>query len=165
MSYLPPSINIAKLARDLASDIFEPAQIAKSHGITMPQLEDIMGLPEFQKTLRSMVEDWNSAANTPERIKVKAQTAVEVAIEVFFDDMRDRGIPLVQRVEALKAMMKLGSLAERDLIGGGGALGGVTININTGTPGEGRPPKIITVEAVPVVDQLVDHMVDEEDEA
>lgn len=155
MSYLPPSINIAKLARDLASDIFEPAQIAKAHGISTQQLEDILGLPEFQKTLRSMIEDWNSAANTPERIKVKAQTAVEVAIEVFFDDMRDRGIPLVQRVEALKAMMKLGSLAERDLVGGGGALGGVSISINLGVPGEGREPKIVTIEAeaLPVEDE------------
>lgn len=52
MSYLPPSINVAKLARDLASDIFEPSQIAKAHGLSLTQLEDIMNLPEFQKTLR-----------------------------------------------------------------------------------------------------------------
>lgn len=139
-------VNLARLARDLAQDIFEPDQIRLAHSLTADQFEKILEDPSFQKMLREMITDWNSASGTAERVRVKAATAVEVALDSFFQDITDRSIPLAQRTDALKALMKLGELGEKE-----GALGpvggGVSISINLGTPGQGAPPKTVTIEA------------------
>lgn len=139
-------VNLARLARDLAQDIFEPDQIRKSHNLNPEQFEQILEDPSFQKMLREMVLDWQSASGTAERVKVKAATAVEVALDSFFQDVTDRSIPLAQRTDALKALMKLGELGERDNVLGAALGGGVSININLGLPGQGQPPKTVTVE-------------------
>ena len=146
-SNLKNVLNLAKLARELAQDIYEPDVIRQTNQISPERFDKILADPEFQKMLRGMIDDFNSAAGTAERVKVKAQSAVEAALEGFYHDLTDRTHPLSQRVEALKAMMKLGELGENDAVGGSGVLGGISVNINLGVPGEGRPPKVITVEA------------------
>ena len=151
---LPSAVNLARLARDLAQDIFEPDQIRTAHQLTPDQFDKILNDEQFQRMLRDMVMEWNSAASTPERVRMKAASAVEVALESFFTDVVDKTIPLVQRTEALKALMKLGELGEKDLLrAGGGGGGGVQININLGVPGQGQPPKTITINAEPVEDE------------
>lgn len=146
-------LNIAAIARELASDIFEPTQTAKRFNLSVPELDELTLTPEFQKIFKGMVMDWNAAANTPERIKVKAATAVEAALDIFFWDIKDRSNSLAQRVEAMKMLMKLGELGEKDALGGG-MLGGVTINIGMGAPGEGQTPHMVTIEgaALPEMD-------------
>lgn len=139
-------VNLARLARDLAQDILEPDQIRKVHDLSQEQFERVLQEPAFQKMLREMIVDWNSASGTAERVKVKAATAVEVALDSFFQDVCDRSIPLAQRTDALKALMKLGELGEKEaLLGTLG--GGVSISINLGVPGQGEPPKTVTLEA------------------
>lgn len=148
---LPATINLAKLARDLAQDMFEPAEIRDAHKLSDEQFAKILQDDTFQRMLRDVSIEWNSAASTPERIRVKAQSAVEVALDQFFVDICDRGIPLVQRTDALKALMKLGELGEKDAPTG--AVGtGVQITINLGTPGEGQEAKTITLDADPVTE-------------
>jgi hypothetical protein len=138
-------VNLARLARELAQDIFEPDQIRQAHSLTTDQFEKILDDPGFQKMLREMVLDWQSASGTAERVRVKAATAVEVALDSFFQDVMDRSIPLPQRTDALKALMKLGELGEKEqALGPVG--GGVSISINLGTPGQGAPPKTVVIE-------------------
>lgn len=138
-------VNLARLARELAQDIFEPDQIRQAHNLTHDQFEQILEEPTFQKMLREMVLDWQSASGTAERVRVKAATAVEVALDSFFQDVTDRSIPLAQRTDALKALMKLGELGEKEQ--NLGAIGsGVSISINLGTPGQGAPPKTVVIE-------------------
>lgn len=151
MILLPKAISLATIARQIASDIYDLSDVAKRNELSMDQLGKIIDTPEFQKILDGMIKDWNAAGTTPERIKVRAGAAVEAALDVFYNDMTDHAIPLAQRVEALKAMMKLGELGEKDALGGG-ALGGVTINIDLGSAGEGRPPEMITINAAPIAD-------------
>lgn len=140
------AISLARLARELAQDIFEPDQIRQAHSLTKEQFDKILEDPSFQKMLREMILDWQSASGTAERVKVKAATAVEVALDSFFKDLTDRSIPLNQRTDALKALMKLGELGEKDPITGVPG-SGVSISINLGIPGQGQPPKTITLEA------------------
>ena len=142
-------VNLARLARDLAQDIFEPDQIRQFHNLSQEQFEHILDDPYFQKMLREMILDWQSASGTAERVKVKAATAVEVALDSFFQDITDRAIPLTHRVDALKALMKLGELGEKESAFGGSASSGVSISINLGIPGQGQPPKTVTIEAGP----------------
>jgi len=139
-------VNLARLARDLAQELFEPDQIRQTHNLSPEQFDKILDDPGFQKMLREMVMDWQSASGTAERVRVKAATAVEVALDSFFQDITDRTIPLAQRTDALKALMKLGELGEKD-VSLGPAGSGVSISINLGVPGQGHPPKTITVDA------------------
>lgn len=143
-SHLTGLVNLARLARDLAQDIFEPEQIRQAHNLTPDQFEQILQDPGFDKMLREMVLDWQSASGTAERVKVKAATAVEVALDSFFQDITDRSIPLAQRTDALKALMKLGELGEKEALGAGSG-GNVSISINLGVPGQGQDPKQVKV--------------------
>lgn len=147
------AINLAQLARDLALDLDEPDDIRKAHGLTDHAWEKILQEPHFQRMLGEMIGELRSMSGTPERIKVKAALAVEASIETFLEDIKNRNYPLGQRVEAIKALARLGELGMKDAIGGGTVGGAVQININLGTPGEGRPPKIINAIATPVLDE------------
>lgn len=145
---LASAVNLARLARDLAQDIFEPDQVRAAHSLSNVQFEKILDDVNFQRMLRENVLEWNSAEGTAARVKIKAATAVEVALKTIYDDILDRSIPLAQRVEAVKLLVKLGELGERDVLGGGATVGaGLHISINLGVPGEGRPPKTIDLEA------------------
>lgn len=150
---LQPVINLSRLARDLAQDIYEPDQIRQTYALTQEQFTTILADPNFSRMLREMIVDWNSASGTAERVKVKAATAVEAVMDSFIADIVDKSIPLVQRTDALKALMKLGELGERELLGQAGAGGSVSIQINLGTPGQGQAPKTVTIDADPVPEE------------
>lgn len=147
-----PVVNLARLARELAQDIIEPDQIRRAFDLTTDQFEKILEDNNFQRMLREMIRDWNSASGVGERVKLKAATAVEVALDTMFRDITDRTLPLNQRVEAVKLLAKLGELSDRgDIIGAAGVGSGVSININLGVPGDGQPPKVVNVTAEPKV--------------
>lgn len=74
-------------------------------------------------------------------------------MDSFIADIVDKSIPLVQRTDALKALMKLGELGEKELLGVGGGGGSVSIQINLGTPGQGQAPKTVTIDADPIPEE------------
>jgi len=150
---LQPVINLSRLARDLAQDIYEPDQIRQTYALTQEQFNTILADPNFARMLREMVVDWNSASGTAERVKVKAATAVEAVLDSFIADVVDKSIPLTQRTDALKALMRLGELGEREALGSAAAGGSVSISINLGNPGQGQPPKTVTIDAEPLPEE------------
>lgn len=140
------AINLSKLARDLAQDIYEPDQIRQTYALTQDQFTRILADANFSKMLREMIIDWQSASGTAERVKIKSATAVEIALDSIISDIVDKSIPLSQRIDALKLLARLGELGEKEpgLLGGG--TGGVSININLGVPGQGQPPKMVHID-------------------
>lgn len=149
---LPPAemfaIEFATLAREIAMDIFELPDILRMHRVTDEEWERISTHPKFTQMLGEMIRDWNGASNTKERVRVKAATGLESVLENYIREINDADIPLTQRVEAGKFLARLGEL-DGQVIGGGQAGGGVTINIST-TPS--MPPLQLTVEQTPVID-------------
>lgn len=143
------AVNLSKLARDVAMDIFPLDHIKATHQLSDEHWNEIFRDPHFVKMLGEMILDWRSASGTRERVKIKAQTAVEAALETFFVDMNDRDLPLVQRVDALKMVAKLGDLGEKDLVAAGGS-GSVSISISLGVPGQGAEPHVVTIEGTKV---------------
>jgi len=79
--------------------------------------EQISEHPNFVKMLEEMSREWNSAASTAERVKIKAQTGLESTLEVYIRDIFNPDIPLAQRVEAGKFLARLGGLGERESVG------------------------------------------------
>lgn len=126
------AVDFAALAREVAMDILPLQQILELHRLTDAEWVRIAAHPKFIEMLTSMVRDWNAAANTGERVRVKAQTGLESQLEIYIRDIGDTDIPLNQRVEAGKFLARLGELDGRGELIGQTVGSGVTININTG---------------------------------
>lgn len=122
------AVNMAALAREIAMDIFPTKTIIELHRLTDEEWEKIKANRQFQDMLASMSLEWNSAANTKERVKVKAATGLEMHLESLIMAIADEAIPLAQRVEAGKFLARLG-----ELDGSGAAMGsGFHITLNIG---------------------------------
>lgn len=132
------AVDFAALAREIAMDIFPLPQILDIHRLSNEDWMAIQSNQRFIRLLESMIVEWNTAANTRERVKIKAATGLELVLENYIRDITDDGIPLAQRVEAGKFLARLGELDGNQQIVGGG--NGVTINIRTG---HDQPPLIL----------------------
>ena len=85
---------------------------------------------KFQEMLRGLISEWQGAANTRERVRIKAATGLEMQLEQYILDIADPKIPLAQRVEAGKFLAKLGELDGSQLaVGAGGAAFQINLNI------------------------------------
>lgn len=134
------AVDFATLAREIAMDIFPVDEVVALHKLGDEEWRRIQEHPRFVAMLAGMQRDWQSAANTRERVKVKSATGLESMLEVFIRDINDGTIPLNQRVEAGKFLAKLGEL---DAVRGSGDGGnGVIINIITS-----RDHAPLTIEA------------------
>jgi len=139
------AVNLAKLAREIAMDILPIDRV-----LSLNQIEDedwvrIQEDPRFRAQLADMIKEWESATNTRDRVRVKAATGFEALMEVYLEDAMNPEIPLVQRVEVGKLLVKIGEL-EAQKLGGGGSQ--VLIQINFGE-------KEVKKEVTPLVLQAV----------
>jgi hypothetical protein len=124
------AVDFATLAREISQDIFSVDQIVALHRLSDEEWAKIQAHPRFVRMLSEMQRDWNSAANTRERVKIKAQTGLESQLEVFINEIADTRTPLTQRVEAGKFLAKLGELDGSNLTASTPG-SGITINIIT----------------------------------
>lgn len=127
-----PSFNdttMLKLAREIAMDMRTVEEVLKVHQVTAAEWEHISKSEMFQNYLRQCVEEWNSAVNTAERVKLKSMAFVEEALPEFFARAHDPEETLNSKVEVLKTVARFAG------VGGSvdGALAGeklsVTINL------------------------------------
>ena len=142
------AVNFAALAREIAMDIWPVAQILELHKLEDAEWQAIQRNPNFQRALEDMTRQWNSAANTKERVKVKAATGLESILEIYIRDIVDGSIPLVQRVEAGKFLARLGEMDGSKIEGSSG--GGFSITINIGDVHR-------KVEVPAVVGRVIEH--------
>jgi hypothetical protein len=133
------AVDFAALAREIAMDIFPLEDIIALHKLSDEEWQKIQSNQRFQAMLVSMTREWQSAANTRERVKVKAATGLESVLETYIREIVDTNIPLTQRVEAGKFLAKLGELGPEANLLGGVSGSSVTINISTGF----KPPVVI----------------------
>lgn len=147
------AVDFATLAREIAQDIFSVDQIVALHRLEDHEWQQIQAHPRFMSMLAEMQRDWNSAANTRERVRIKAATGLETTLEVFINEINNAQVPLAQRVEAGKFLARLGELGEH--APGAGAGGQITIQIITGANSEPvsirgiTKPKVIDAVAIP----------------
>lgn len=145
------AVDFATLAREIAMDIFPLEDIIALHKLEDEEWMKIQSNARFQAMLRSMTLEWQSAANTRERVKIKAATGLESVLETYIREISDQSIPLAQRVEAGKFLAKLGELGpDANVLGAGGS--SVVININSGH----KPPLTIEGDLMPQPMELDD---------
>jgi hypothetical protein len=142
---IPLPQNFSQLARQIAMDILPLDDILELHRLTDQQWVSIQANPHFQATLTDMVTEWNSAANTKARVRIKAATGIEALLEPAIAACMDTTIPLNQRIEGMKFLAKLGELMDQPEFGGGAAADRVMINIYTGNPASS-----VVIDALPI---------------
>ena len=91
---LPLPVNFAYLARQIAMDILPLDDVLETHKLSDEQWVAIQANPAFQATLVDMIADWNTAANTKNRVRIKAATGVEATLEPTIAACMDPTIPL-----------------------------------------------------------------------
>jgi hypothetical protein len=135
---IPLNDEQVKLFHALAQEIVQAYQtkdnILKSLSITENDYELISQNPTFQKILRQLMAEWGVATNTSKRIKLKSQWAIEEGLPYIFQSMTDINEPLSARVEAFKAISKIGQLDAHDAIHGADKSFRLEINIGVGVP-------------------------------
>lgn len=120
-----------KLAREIAMGVFDLEVILERQGITPKQWQTISKHVRFQRLLRSEVEAWNSALNTPERIKLKSAAMVEEWLPELYARLHDRGESLNAKIEGGKLAAALAGIGKQAAIGGGVEPLVVTINLGS----------------------------------
>jgi hypothetical protein len=142
------AVNFAALAREIAMDILPVRQILELHKLSDDDWTAIQGNRMFQETVATLTREWQSAANTRERVKIKAATGLESILEIYVAEISDLDIPLIQRVEAGKFLARLGELdGLRDGQGVGGSA--FQINIQIGEVRKTIDVAMKTIEAIP----------------
>lgn len=142
------ALDYAQLAREIAMDIFPISEILGLHKLDDNQWGQIQKHPKFLDVLANITREWQSAANTADRVKVKSQTGLESVLEYYIRDITNPDIPLNQRVEAGKFLARLGELdGARDISRGAGVGAAIQINISVSPD---MPP--LSVTAKPVLD-------------
>ncbi|HEY7822214.1 MAG TPA: hypothetical protein VIG24_05255 [Acidimicrobiia bacterium] len=99
-------VTLLKLAREIAMDIRPIDEIIEKHGVSEAQWRIISMLPRFQDYLGRFVEEWNSAVNTAERVKLKSMAFVEESLPEFYARAHDPEENLNAKVEVLKAVAR-----------------------------------------------------------
>ena len=149
------AVDFATLAREIAQDIFSVDQIVALHRLSDEEWGKIQVHPKFIAMLGDMQREWNSAANTKERVRVKAATGLETTLETFIGEINNPAVPLSQKVDAGRFLARLGELdgSAAATVGGGG---GVTINIVTS---QDHKPLHIEAIVAPRIDvpKQIDH--------
>jgi hypothetical protein len=101
--------------------------------------------PAFQRILRQAVTEWNGATNTSKRVKLKSQWAIEEGLPYVFQSMTDINEPLSARVEAFKAISRIGQLDSHEQIHGADRTFKLEINIGMGVP-------TVTIDSAPTIE-------------
>lgn len=133
---MPPEISLmemARLAREIATDLRELPDILRIFSLTPEQYARIKTMPFFINALETSTLEWNSALNTHERIKLEAACALEDALPSLSARMKKSDEALPGVVEAGKLFAKIAGLGEREQNQGApGERFTITINLGDG---------------------------------
>jgi hypothetical protein len=145
---------LRSLAREIAMDISPLEDILRIYAVPTHAWNVIKDHPRFQHYLQTEERSWNVQRNAHERIRTKAETMIEQSLEPLFGAMFDKDVPLNQRNEVLKSLMKLAGIGEERKAEQGE---GFKLTINIGS-------QSTTVSAMPTP-RVIEHEPDEGDGA
>ena len=139
-------VMMLKLAREIAMDIQSIEDILKNQQVSAEQWEEIQRNQRFKSYLSNAVEEWQSATNTPERVKLKSMAFVEEALPEFFARAHDPKETLAAKTEVLKTIAKFAGV-------GGSVEGAVTgermvVTINLGADNQLRIERDVTPQVI-----------------
>lgn len=140
-------VTLLKLAREIATDIRPIGDVLETFKIAPKEWENLQKHPHFQAVLRSSIEEWTSATNTSERVKLKSMAFIEEALPEFYARAHDPKEPLSAKVEVLKSIARFAGVggAGSDSISAGERL---SVTINLGADQQLRIEKDVTPRVI-----------------
>lgn len=132
------------LAQAIAMDLYDIEEILRHHNVTQDQWREIQASPRFQRLLGQAIEDWNKPLNTKERVRIKAQTMVEMGLETMWVQLHNDKEPLSARVELFKTVAKFGEIGLEKTAGEAGGPERFSVTINLGQDAQLKIEKSLT---------------------
>jgi hypothetical protein len=120
----------SSLAVELASGLSPPSDVFDRYGISKEDAVLLLSDNVFKRMLKEAHAEWNAADNTPDRIRLKAQMALEELLAPTFMLAQDPRVPAVSRNDATKLFERLSGVAKQsDDSGGQGPKFVLTISV------------------------------------
>lgn len=144
----------AHLASEIASGIYDIGTICKNFGLTYEEMRHLLENEHFKQMIRGASQQWNASDNAAERIRAKAEIAIEDSIIMLHTLAHNPELPTGARLEATKQLSNLAGTNNRSKETGAGGGQGFSITINLGDPekdvtiaGDQSKPVVIDQEA------------------
>jgi hypothetical protein len=134
-----------KLARELAMDIRPLEDILEVLHISRAEWDSVKETAAFQRYLRSSLEEWHSALNTQERVKLKSLAMVEESLPEFYARMHDAREALPAKTEVLKTISRFAGVGGNTSYEGSGSEK-MIVTINLGADQQLRIERDVTIE-------------------
>lgn len=138
---------LIRLAREISMDIRPVEDILEAYKLTETEWALIRVQPRFLEYLSQMIQEWESATNTQERVKLKSLAFVEEALPEFFSRAHDPLNPLPAKVEILKTVARFAGIGAT--VDGGTSGEKLSVTINLGGDRQVRIERDITPRVTP----------------
>jgi len=106
---------LRQFATELARDIKPPNHVLEEFGVSEADYDNIKEMRAFKAFYEAALVEWNAAANTQKRAKLKAAAMTEEVLHLFYPDISDRTEPLNARVGLLQTLAKIGGLGQQEV--------------------------------------------------
>jgi hypothetical protein len=146
---------LRELATGIARAIEDPQGVIKRLGFTPGDYEELADTRMFKQMLGEAIAEWQGAANTHKRIKMKAAVSIEEALPSFYTAMTNAKEPLSSKVKALEVVARIGGLGNPEIQApGAGQFFKLEINL-----GQGIAPMVLAngVESLQGPGMTIDH--------
>lgn len=120
----------SSLAMELAQGLSTPTEVFERCGIGHADAIILLRSPDFQAMIKAAKAEWAGVGNIPERIRLKAQMALEELMLPQFQLARDPKTPAGARVDAFKSFERLAGTQNGDAEAAAGPR--FILNINLG---------------------------------
>jgi hypothetical protein len=131
----------ARLIWDLVSNIRTPEKVLESYGLTITDLKAKAANALFSSAYREAERVWKSDMNIKTRIQLKASFLLEDSLMTLFNIIRQEGIGVNAKLEAIEQLTKISTVTNVPKENGTTEKHNITINI-----GGSAPPIKVTAE-------------------
>lgn len=122
-------VTLLKLAREIAMDIQPVETILATLEISDDEWQNIQQNLTFRGYLRTAIEEWQSASNTQERVRLKSLAFVEEALPEFYARAHDPTENLQHKIRVLEVVAKFAGVGGNVDTALSGEKFSVTINL------------------------------------
>lgn len=107
---IPPGLEVASLAAELATKLYTVADTLLRFSITAAQLKLLMSDAQFRHMVADYRRQWNAPMSARERVKAKASLAVEDGLAELYRTYHDTDIHPQARLDAFKQLVALADM-------------------------------------------------------
>ena len=110
---LPPNLETAALAAELATRLYPVADTLKRYSLTADQLKHLMADPQFRHQVTHYRREWSSPLSAKERVRMKSALAVEDGLVELYRLYHDVTAHPQARLDAFKQLVNLADMQPR----------------------------------------------------